>query len=50
MINYITILVLNFFDYFYKKKLSNFIKKNHLDNINVFLDENNILGYLLIFF
>ena len=50
MINYITILVLNFFDYFYKKKLSNFIKKNHLDNINVFLDIGGHKGESINFF
>ena len=33
MINYITIIVLNFFDYFYKKRISNFLKKSKLDNI-----------------
>ena len=50
MINYITILVLNFFDYFYKKKLSKFIKKNHLDNINVFLDIGGHKGESINFF
>ena len=50
MINYITILVLNFFDYFYKKKISNFLKKNQLDHMNIFLDVGGHKGESIKFF
>ena len=50
MINYITIIILNFFDYFYKKKISNFIKKEKLDKINVFFDVGGHKGESIDFF
>tara|TARA_B110000971_G_scaffold202742_1_gene222732 strand:+ start:482 stop:1228 length:747 start_codon:yes stop_codon:yes gene_type:complete len=50
MINYITILVLNFFDYFYKKKISNFLIKSQLDNIDIFLDVGGHKGESIKFF
>ena len=50
MINYITILVLNFFDYFYKKKISNFLKINKLDNIDIFFDVGGHKGESINFF
>jgi FkbM family methyltransferase len=50
MINYITILVLNFFDYFYKKKISKFLKKNQLDNVDIFLDVGAHKGESINFF
>tara|TARA_B100000780_G_scaffold189022_1_gene132951 strand:- start:3125 stop:3865 length:741 start_codon:yes stop_codon:yes gene_type:complete len=50
MINYIAILVLNFFDYFYKKKISNFLKKNQLNNIDIFLDVGGHKGESIKFF
>ena len=50
MINYITILILNFFDYFYKKKISKFLKKNQLDDIDIFLDVGGHKGESINFF
>jgi len=50
MINYITIIVLNFFDYFYKKRISNFLKKSKLDNIDIFLDVGGHKGESIKFF
>ena len=50
MINYISILVLNFFDYFYKKKISNFLKKNKLENIDIFFDVGGHKGESINFF
>jgi FkbM family methyltransferase len=50
MINYISILVLNFFDYFYKKKISNFLKINKLDNIDIFFDVGGHKGESINFF
>ena len=29
---------INFFDYFYKKKIFNFLKKKNIENINIFFD------------
>ena len=29
---------INFFDYFYKKRIFNFLKKNHIKNFNIFFD------------
>ena len=29
---------INFFDYFYKKKIYNFLKKNNINNLNIFFD------------
>ena len=50
MINYIAILVLNLFDYFYKKKISSFLKKNQLGNIDIFLDVGAHKGESINFF
>jgi len=50
MINYISILVLNFFDYFYKKKISKFINKNKLADIDIFLDVGAHKGESINFF
>ena len=50
MINYITILLLNFFDYFYKKKISNFLKKNRLDDVDIFFDVGAHKGESIEFF
>ena len=50
MINYIAILILNFFDYFYKKKISKFLKKNQLDKIDIFLDVGGHKGESINFF
>ena len=50
MINYISILILNFFDYFYKKKISKFLKKNQLDKIDIFLDVGGHKGESINFF
>ena len=50
MINYISIQILNFFDFFYKKKISNFLKKNQLNNIDIFLDIGGHKGESINFF
>ncbi len=50
MINYISIQILNFFDFFYKKKISNFLKKNQLNNIDIFLDVGGHKGESINFF
>ena len=38
MIRFFTLLLLNFFDFFYKKKIINFIKKKKFDNFNIVFD------------
>ena len=38
MIKFFTLKVLNIFDYFYQRKFINFLKKEGLSNLNVFLD------------
>ena len=50
MINYLTIQVLNFFDYFYKKKILKFIKNKNLNNIKIFFDVGGHKGESINFF
>lgn len=38
MTRFFTLLLLNFFDFFYKKKIINFIKKKKFDNFNIVFD------------
>ena len=38
MIKFLTILVLNFFDFFHKKKMLAFLKKNRFDNFKIMFD------------
>ncbi|WP_023648989.1 FkbM family methyltransferase [Candidatus Pelagibacter ubique] len=38
MIKFLTLKILNIFDYFYQKKLINFLKKKGLNNLNILLD------------
>ena len=38
MIKFLTLKILNIFDYFYQKKFVNFLKKKGLNNLNVLLD------------
>ena len=35
MIKFLTLLVLNFFDFFHKKKMLAFLKKNRFDNLYI---------------
>ena len=38
MIKFLTLKILNIFDYFYQKKFINFLKKKGLNNLNILLD------------
>ena len=38
MIKFLTLLVLNFFDFFHKKKMLAFLKKNRFDNFKIMFD------------
>ena len=38
MIKFLTLLVLNFFDFFHKKKMLTFLKKNRFDNFKIMFD------------
>ena len=38
MIKFFTLLVLNFFDFFHKKKILTFLKKNKFDNFKIVFD------------
>ena len=38
MINFITIIILKFFDFFHQKKIINFIKKQNINHIVNFVD------------
>ena len=38
MIKFLTLKILNIFDYFYQKKFVKFLKKKVLNNLNVLLD------------
>ena len=50
MINFLTIQLLKFFDYFYKIKILNFIKKNNLSNLETFFDVGAHEGESIDFF
>ena len=50
MINFITLQILNFFDFFYKKKILNFLKSLKLENLNLVLDVGAHEGEMQFFF
>ena len=50
MINFLTIQLLKFFDYFYKIKILNFIKKKNLSNLETFFDVGAHEGESIDFF
>ena len=50
MINFITIELLKFFDYFYKVKIIKFLKKKNLNNLETFIDVGGHNGESIEFF
>ena len=50
MINFITLKVLNFFDFFYKKKILNFLKILKLENLDIIIDVGAHEGEMQFFF
>ena len=50
MIKNLTLLLLNVFDFFYKKKIIRFLKKNDLINIDIFFDIGAHKGESINFF
>ena len=50
MINFVTLQILNFFDFFYKKKILNFLKSLKLKNLNLVFDIGAHEGEMQFFF
>ena len=50
MINFLTLRILNFFDFFYKKKILNFLKSLKLENLDVVFDVGAHEGEMQFFF
>ena len=50
MINFITLRILDFFDFFYKKKILNFLKSLKLQNLDVVFDVGAHEGEMQFFF
>ena len=50
MISSIVLNILNFFDYFHKKKIKNFLKKNNFTNFDLIIDVGAHKGESIIFF
>ena len=50
MINFLTIQLLKFFDYFYKIRILNFIKRKNLTNLETFFDVGAHEGESIDFF
>ena len=50
MINFITLRILNFFDFFYKKKILNFLKILKLKNLDIVIDVGAHEGEMQFFF
>ena len=50
MINFITLKILSFFDFFYKKKILNFLKSLKLEHLDVVFDVGAHEGEMQFFF
>ena len=50
MIKFLTLFILNFFDYFHKKKIFKFLKRNNISNLDILLDVGAHKGESIISF
>ena len=50
MISSVVLNILNFFDFFHKKKIKNFLKKNNFTNFNLIIDVGAHKGESITFF